>query len=103
MKKVSNKLIKRSRRSSRGIINMALFIIIVIILFSIFSTVNANKYYTTKKIVVCEGETLWTIASNICDKNDDLDIYSVIRDIKKLNNMTDSRIYAGDTLLIFEK
>ena len=48
-----------------------------------------------ENIIVCAGETLWSIASNI-DGNINENIYN----IKKLNNLTSSILYIGQELIV---
>ena len=49
------------------------------------------------EITVCSGDTLWDIADRYCDNTD---VRNFITDIKILNNMTSSEIYAGEKILI---
>lgn len=48
-------------------------------------------------IIVSKGDTLWSIASDFC--NDNEDIRSKIQDIKELNNINSS-IYIGQELKV---
>ena len=97
---------KRSRKRNNkiGRINLVsiIMIFLIIILIAIVSkNVTAAKYYDTKKIVVHEYDTLWSIATNICEDNNDLSIYKVIKDIKKLNNKENSLVYTNEILTIY--
>ena len=75
-------------KKNRSRKNVILFLVIVIGFIAIIvSNVTATKYTETKKIVVGNNDTLWNIAENICKKNDELNIYEVISDIKKLNDL----------------
>ncbi len=88
---------KKSRK------NFSLFFIgFSICIFVVLSSrVTAAKYTETKKIVVSENDTLWNIAVDICDKNQNLSVYRVINDIKKLNKLNSSIIYPNDILIIY--
>ena len=96
-----NKLRKRND-SKKGIFNVAIILLFILFIFIISSNVNAKKYYDTRNIVVSENDTLWSIAEKISKKNDDLSIYTVINDIKNINGIDDSMIYAGQTLKIYK-
>ena len=96
-----NKLRKRND-SKKGILNVAVILLFILFIFIISSNVNAKKYYDTRNIVVSENDTLWSIAEKISKKNDDLSIYTVINDIKNINGIDDSMIYAGQTLKIYK-
>ena len=104
MKKVSRN-VRRSakRRNNNPILGIGITILLTIIMIFVFSNnVNGNKYLETKNIVVSSNDTLWTIAKNICDKNESCQLYSVIKDIKDLNDIKDSVIYEGQVLKVFK-
>ena len=89
-------------KKNRSRKNVILFLVIVIGFIAIIvSNVTATKYTETKKIVVGNNDTLWNIAENICKKNDELNIYEVISDIKKLNDLESSVMYPEDILLVY--
>lgn len=76
-----------------------LFILILIIIFK--TVVNyelAKTNYETYEYTVNSGETLWNIATKICDKNQDLYIKKVINDIRDINDLENPTIYVGQTL-----
>ena len=77
--------------------------IIVFLLITLFSTSIAKTNIKAETItyIVCKGDTLWTIAKDY--KADDKDIRQYIYEIKKLNNMTNSNIYEGQTLKIIKE
>ena len=54
----------------------------------------------TKDIVIKNNDTIWNIASDICDENDSLNIQNVVIQIKQINNMTTSDLYIGQQLKI---
>lgn len=74
-----------------------LFILISIIIFFIGSVVSAGKNVNReyKTVTVRQGDTLWDIAGKYCGKTE---IRKYIYQIKKLNNMDDATIYAGQKL-----
>lgn len=65
----------------------------IISIISIFST-NSYSYKEPTYVTmhVKSGDTLWDIAKERCGNKD---IRKYIYDIKKINNMTNSNIYAG--------
>lgn len=92
---------RNKRKNTCSIIVVPIILILIFISISVFSNVSAVKYYETRKIVVEENDTLWDIASSICKDNPNLSIYSVINDIKKINNMNSSLVYVGQILEIY--
>lgn len=78
--------------------SMAILIFLLIGLFNI-SIANTNK--KEAEIIdytITPGETLWSIAGEYTPNSKD--VRETIYEIKKLNNMTDSNIYAGQTIKI---
>ena len=73
----------------KEMIKNTLFILIIILSF---------KVLISYEYIVKGNDTLWTIAGQICDKNDDLYIRKVIVDIKEMNKLEDSIIYIGQTI-----
>ena len=76
-------------------IAIVIFLLIALFNISIAKTDTEAEYidYTISK-----GETLWSIAGEYKEKNEDIRQY--IYDIKKLNNMTDSTVYPGQVIKI---
>lgn len=60
-------------------------------LYKVFS--HEEQLY--KEVVVCKGETLWSIAKDL-HGNVNENIYN----IKKLNSLSNSNLYVGQTLVI---
>lgn len=60
-------------------------------LYKVFS--HEEQLY--KEVVVCKGETLWSIAKDL-NGNVNENIYN----IKKLNNLSNSNLYVGQRLVI---
>jgi multidrug efflux pump subunit AcrA (membrane-fusion protein) len=58
---------------------------------------NETSNSVTTQIVVAPGETLWTIAARV---NPEIDPRAVIEDIKALNVIEGSEVYAGQVLLV---
>ena len=83
--------------------NMPRFILSLTILFTIISFVvnmfvyKVFSYQKTEyeNVVVCKGDTLWSIAQNL-DGNVSKNIYN----IRKINNLSSSSLYIGQELLI---
>ena len=83
--------------------SMPRFILFLTILFFIVSfltnmflyKVFSHEEQSYRDIVVCKGETLWSIAKEL-DGNVNENIYN----IKKLNNLSTSNLYVGQTLMI---
>lgn len=83
--------------------NMPRFILSLTILFTVISFLTSmfvTKVFSREEekyqsVIVCKGETLWSIASNL-NGNINENIYN----IKKLNNLVNSSIYVGQELII---
>lgn len=83
---------------------------LILILFIVLSGVNLvkiedvnyelkkNNNLITEVYKVKAGDTLWSIASNYSSKKTDQRL--VVKRIKDLNNVIDSKIYPNDTLYI---
>lgn len=74
--------------------------IICLIIFPFAHKANSAKQIKYTKIVVCSGDTLWTIASEYTDQKGD--IREFIYNIKKINNLNSALITPGQELLIPE-
>ena len=110
-RKASEKSRRDMRRRKRkhdlitGLFSLAACLVIVFILL-ITTTVKTNadvqdlatnKYYKT--VHVEAGDTLWSIAEeNMTAEYDD--IHDYIKEIKAINNMIDSRIYADQNICV---
>lgn len=88
------------KKSNRFIKNLV-FIFGILTIFSFFTTFQYGKEeIKTKDIVIKNNDTIWNIASDICDENDSLNIQNVVIQIKQINNMTTSDLYVGQQLKI---
>ena len=88
------------KKSNRFIKNLV-FIFGILTIFSFFITFQYGKEeIKTKDIVIKNNDTIWNIASDICDENDSLNIQNVVIQIKQINNMTTSDLYIGQQLKI---
>lgn len=95
---------KKNRRSMKksknGFANLVL-ICIISALFILFFNVNfANEQLEVVGHQVSYNDTLWDLASDICDSNENLNIQNVIIEIKEINNLTDSVIYNGQVIYL---
>lgn len=85
------------------IIRNIIIITLLIIFANMFlSPIIGRADITTKTITISNNDTLWEIASDIINdsNNNGLQVAKVIYDIKEINNMQDSSIYAGQSLNI---
>ena len=96
--------IKLTRRGRLVLSTVSFGIMLAISAFSLFgiatSSAKANNETSnseTTQIVVAPGETLWTIAERV---NPEIDPRAVIEDIKALNVIEGSEVYAGQVLLV---
>lgn len=72
-------------------------ILLLVGLFNI-SIAKSNKEAETIDYTIAPGQTLWSIAKEYTPNTKD--IRETIHEIKDLNNMQDSSIYAGQTIKI---
>jgi LysM repeat protein len=96
--------IKLTRRGRMLVSTMSFAAMLAISLVSLFGIATASAKATnetsnsaTTQIVVAPGETLWTIAARV---NPEIDPRAVIEDIKALNVIEGSEVYAGQVLLV---
>ena len=88
-------------KNLKKMIKNILFILVLIFLFKTVISYQLEKTeYQTYNYTVNANDTLWNIASNICSKNRDIYIRKVITDIKEINNMSESVIYEGQTIML---
>lgn len=88
-------------KNLKQMIKNILFILVLIFIFKAFMSYQlAKTEYKTYNYTVNANDTLWNIASNICSKNTDIYIIKVITDIKEINNMSESIIYEGQTIML---
>lgn len=86
------------KNRKRFFILMALLGFIVILSATILSAgASTRPEANTVLVTVQAGDTLWDLASGHCGKGD---IRSYISDVKRLNEMENSVIYAGQSLLL---
>lgn len=86
----------RIKNKSRFIISMTIIFLGVFFLISMITNkVFSHEDIRYKKICVSNGDTLWSIASEL-DGNINKNIY----EIKKVNNLEKSNLYIGQELLI---
>lgn len=99
---------KRNKRKLK-IISKRKFIFNIFILLVIFTGISfltsksfAKKEIHTYNYTVATSDTLWNISKTVCKNSNDknLDIQSVVKDIKYRNNLVESDIYVGQVLQI---
>ena len=96
--------IKLTRRGRLLLTTLSFGLMLAISLISLFGIATASakassevSNSSTTQIVVAPGETLWTIAARV---NPEIDPRAVIEDIKALNVISGSEVYAGQVLLV---
>lgn len=78
-----------------------LFLFVVILVFNIvISKGLAKTEYKTCDYTVKDGDTVWNIASDICNENNELYIKNVVSDIRKINELDEPTIYAGQVIML---
>lgn len=93
-------VIKNKKKFMKTIIILSL----TIIAFGMFiNKTYSNVEVTYKEEYIYSGDTLWSIAENEISNNKyfkNKNIREVIKEIKKLNNLTDSKVYNGEIIKI---
>lgn len=59
---------------------------------------ESSKYY--KSIVVSDSDTLWSIAEDYMDEAHYGSVYEYIREVMRINNLTNDAIYADAHLIV---
>lgn len=91
-------VIKSKRRFITFLICAITLIYILIAGFAMPNIGRADLAVAPKSIIVCSGDTLWSIANTHAGKNGD--IRSTIDKIKMYNQLESSTLQVGQTLLI---
>lgn len=98
MIKCRYKIVNRKR------FNIFIIFTTIIITFTISLFINNNKAYSFtynepfKKIVISEGDTLWSIALE--NMPDDYDVRKMVYEIREFNNLDNATIYPGDIIKV---
>jgi len=102
----ADKLISKIKRNHKRLIYIRRRICVVLTIVAMLSLlitsvyaidVNSKKQIEYKSMVVKSGDSLWSIASN---NNGNKDIRTIIREIKKINNISQNTINIGDILMV---
>lgn len=84
----------------------SIFLVIgIIVIFNIFmnNVTLSNQEVAYKEIYISLGDTLWELAKEESKTNSyysDKDLRYIVKDIKKVNNLANSNVDAGQKLLI---
>ena len=103
---MKNKKSKKTKFDMRKIVlSLAITALLVIGLIILMGNSKTSSFVETKykKIYVSLGETLWEIAKIESVNNNyyiNNDIRSIVKDIKKINNLDTSNLYPGQELII---
>lgn len=90
---------RRRRQHRHGMWYTVILLIIITSICALIATAaTATKISDTEQYYVIPGDTLWDIAQQCNTKSDN--VYNVMDDIMKLNNMKSSQLHAGDSLII---
>ena len=74
--------------------------ILLIILYALFSNVIAKEERELVDYTVCEGDTVWSIAKE--HKQDNEDIREVVYEIQKINNLVNKTLSDGQVIKIYK-
>ena len=92
---------KYSINIKRVLINICILLVMFLIFNFISNFTFGNRHINTENIVVNNNDTLWNIASCICESSSEqLNIQNVVIQIKNINGLKDSNIFYGQVLEI---
>lgn len=80
---------------------LIIFVFVLTLLTTmLICNINSNPLEDARQEThyVREGETLWWIAAEYCPA--DMDVRDYLTEIKKLNDIQDNTIYAGDRITV---
>lgn len=80
------------------VLSFLIIFIVMAAIFGIAAELQTKYEITYKTITIQQGETLWDIANEYVNPNQDIRDY--IYKIKELNNMNTSELYTGQELKI---
>lgn len=91
---------KRYSLNMRRIVgNIVMLVLLMIALSTLLSFTKGTRHINTKSIIVYNNDTLWNIANKICkDADKELNVQNIVIEIKHINNLQDSTIFAGQAL-----
>lgn len=92
---------RRRKWNYKIVIRNILIIVVLIFLLLRSGTSKAMKEKDIFYYNVSAGENLWNISKEYCNNSKDIRTY--IEEIKALNNMTDSKIYEGQTIKLIKE
>lgn len=72
----------------------------ILLLISLFNLCFAKSEVITEDYTVCQGDTLWSIATE--NKKDGQDIREYIYELRKLNDLDDCLIYPNQVIKIIK-
>lgn len=90
-----------NKKSGKILVKNIVILFFVLSVIGLFlNSLNAKEELKLKEYQVSSNDTLWNISSSICNKSSktDLNIQSVIKEIKKINNLKSNNIYEGQIL-----
>lgn len=95
------KIYKNNRMQKKNKLNNIVAILLILGVFGIFTQfVDGKEEISTANYQVQDSDTLWNIAGKICNdsSNKDLNRQNLIIEIKSLNNLSESNIFAGQVI-----
>ena len=97
MKKVNKNIVKRNKR--KNIIINVIILLFILYICNIFLNYSlAKKEIKTSEIVVTNEDTIWSLAKQVCNDRNDLNIQNIMIEIKEINNLTSSDIFVGQVI-----
>jgi len=107
-RRIRNNRIRRRREMRKNFLLFVMTICLIVTTSVAVSSFRSNakndaaketyKYY--KSIVVSDNDTLWSIAENYMDEEHYGSVYEYIREVMRINSLTNDAIYADAHLIV---
>lgn len=67
---------------------------------SVAGSAAAEEICIYQTVLVCEGDTLWSIACEYRQASHSSSIDALVRDLRRINGLSGNTIYAGSTIVV---
>ena len=90
---------RRAKMMRRRRIFMAIMgLVCTFVIATGITSISAKEICGTRTVTVERGDSLWSLVSENCSQNDN--IRRIISEVKKINNLENTCLQVGDSLII---
>ncbi len=103
MKKKNIKIVNRKKFTRSILILLGMIIVITTFLTRVSFSHNEREQMDYKTILVCQGDTLWEIATVQQKENEyyqDKDVRFIVNQLKKINGLNNANLNVGQELKV---